>query len=122
MIARSAATAASRLGGLRAKVADAQPATSVDLSSDAQGSHPQLLLPYTIASCLVRHESSVISRLPRRLAETSEQPVDHRFFSDRYLPGEDPGAALLRMFKLLQWSVSLTDEQTIESMARRSHR
>jgi hypothetical protein len=111
MIARSAATAASKLDGLRAKVADG-----------AKGSHPQLSLPYTIANCLFRHESSVISRLRRRLAEKFEQPVDHRFFSDRYLPGEDPNAALLRMFKLLQWSVSLTDEQTIESMARRSHR
>lgn len=122
MIARSAAIAASRLDGLRAKVADTQPATSVDLSSDAQGSRPQLLLPYTITNCLVSHESSVISRLRRRLAETFEQPIDHQFFSDRYLPGEDPNVALLRMFKLLQWSVSLTDEQTIESMARRSHR
>lgn len=80
------------------------------------------LLPYTITNCLVRHESSVISRLRRQLAEKFEQPVDHRFFCDRYLPGEDPNAALLRMFKLLQWSVSLTDEQTIDSMVRRSHR
>jgi hypothetical protein len=111
IIARSAATATSKLEVLRVEVAD-----------DARGSHLQLSLPYTIANCLVRHESSVISRLRRRLAEVFEKPVDHQFFSDRYLPGEDPNAALLRMFKQLQWMVSLTDEETISALTRRSHR
>ena len=73
---------------------------------------------HTSATSLVRHEDEVISRLRRRLAEKFRLPVDHPFFEDRYLPGEEPRAALLRMFKLLQWSVSLTDEQTIESMAK----
>lgn len=82
----------------------------------------ELLFPYTIDKCLTRHESSVISRLRRRLAEVFEKPVDHRFFDDRYMPGEDPSDALLRMFKRDQWMLSLTDEQTIELMARRSDR
>src|SRR5262249_41408401 len=85
---------------------------------DEQPPKEPLLLPYTIANCLVRHESSVISRLRKRLAEKFGTPGDHRFFEDRYLPGQDPKAALLRMFKQLQWMVSLTDEQTIESMVR----
>ncbi|HEX4418800.1 MAG TPA: hypothetical protein VH165_12905 [Kofleriaceae bacterium] len=80
-------------------------------------SNEPLQLPYTIANCLVRHENLVLVRLRARLAETFEQPSDHRFFEDRYLPGEAPNEALLRMFKRLQWMVSLTDEQTIESRA-----
>ncbi|HEX8110030.1 MAG TPA: hypothetical protein VF516_20010 [Kofleriaceae bacterium] len=88
----------------------------------AEGLHPQPWLPRSIATTLCVHESSVLSRLRKRLAETFEQPIDHLFFRERYLPGEDPNAALLRMFKRLQWMVSLTDEQTIDSMARRSHR
>ncbi|HEX4422120.1 MAG TPA: hypothetical protein VH165_29615, partial [Kofleriaceae bacterium] len=76
-----------------------------------------LQLPYTIANCLVRHESLVLGRLRARLAETFEQPVDHRFFEDRYLPGEASNEALLRMFRRQQWMLSLTDEETIESLA-----
>ena len=45
-----------------------------------------------------------------------EQPVDHRFFEDQYLPGEDASAALMRMFRRRQM-LNMTDEQTIESMA-----
>ena len=79
----------------------------------------ELTLPFTDANCLVRHESEVLSRLRKRLAERFERPVDHRFFSESYQPGETPNEALLRMFKRLQWMVSLTDEQTIESLAKR---
>jgi hypothetical protein len=75
------------------------------------------LLPFTDGNCLARHESSVISRLRRRLAEVFEKPVDHRFFEDQYLPGEDASAALLRMFKRRQM-LHMTDEQTIESLAK----
>jgi len=89
---------------------------------DEQQPKEPLLLPYTIANCLVRHESSVLSRLRKRLAEKFDQPVDHPFFRERYLPGEDSNAALLRLFKQRQWMVSLTDEQTIDSMTRRSQR
>jgi hypothetical protein len=74
------------------------------------------LLTYTNANCLARHEGSVISRLRRRLAEVFEQPVNHRFFEERYLPGEDTNVALLRMFRQRQM-LSMTDEETIESMA-----
>jgi hypothetical protein len=88
------------------------------LGAKDPSAQPERWLPRTSATSLCVHESSVLSRLRKRLAEKFEQPVDHRFFSDRYLPGETPNEALLRMFKRLQWSVSLTDEQTIESLAR----
>lgn len=77
-----------------------------------------VVFTHTSATSLARHEDEVISRLRQRLAEKFKLPVDHPFFMDRYLPGEEPRAALLRMFKLLQWSASLTDEQAIESMAK----
>jgi hypothetical protein len=80
---------------------------------------PAPWLPRTIATSLCVHESSVLSRLRKRLAERFEQPIDHRFFSESYLPGEIPNEALLRLFKQRQWMVSLTDEETIESMAKR---
>jgi hypothetical protein len=70
---------------------------------------------------LARHEGTVVSRLRKRLAEVFEKPVDHRFFEDQYLPGEDANTALLRMFKRRQM-LHMTDEQTIELMARRSDR
>ena len=53
------------------------------------------------------------------IVDKFEQPIDHRFFSESYQPGETPNEALLRMFKWLQWMVSSTEEQTIESMAKR---
>jgi hypothetical protein len=77
----------------------------------------ELLFPFTDGNCLARHESSVVSRLRKRLAEVFEKPVDHRFFEDRYLPGEDANAALLPMFRQRQM-LSMTDEHTIESMAK----
>jgi hypothetical protein len=77
----------------------------------------ELALPFTNGNCLARHEGSVISRLRKRLAEVFEKPVDHRFFEDRYLPAEDANAALLRMFRQRQM-LHMTDEQTIESMAK----
>ena len=75
------------------------------------------LFPFTDGNCLARHEGSVLQRLRKRLAEVFEQPVDHRFFEDRYLPGEDANAALLRMFRQRQM-LSMTDEQTIESFVK----
>lgn len=74
------------------------------------------LFPFTDGNCLARHEGSVVSRLRRRLVDVFEKPVDHRFFEDQYLPGEDASAALLRMFKRRQM-LHMTDEQTIESLA-----
>jgi hypothetical protein len=75
------------------------------------------LFPFTDGNCLARHEGSVVSRLRKRLAEVFEKPVDHRFFEDRYLPGESANAALLRMFKRRQM-LHMTDEQTIESLVK----
>jgi hypothetical protein len=75
------------------------------------------LFPFTDGNCLARHEGSVLQRLRKRLAEVFERPVDHRFFEDRYLPGEDANAALLRMFRQRQM-LSMTDEQTIESFVK----
>lgn len=46
-----------------------------------------------------------------------EQPVDHRFFEERYLPGESPSDALLRMLRKRQM-LNMTDEQTIESLVK----
>jgi hypothetical protein len=77
----------------------------------------ELLFPFTDGNCLARHESSVIGRLRRRLAEVFEKPVDHRFFEDRYLTGEDASVALLRMFRQHQM-LHMTDEQTIESLVK----
>jgi hypothetical protein len=104
-----------RVGELR--IAITWPSRSQPDTKDAPA-QSKPLLSHTSAVSLVRHESEVISRLRRQLAEKFKRPVDHRFFSDRYLPGEESSAALLRMFKQLQWAVSLTDEQTIESMVR----
>jgi hypothetical protein len=80
---------------------------------------PAPWLRRTIATSLCVHESSVLSRLRKRLAERFEQPIDHRFFSESYLPGELPDEALLRMFRRQQWIMNWTDEETIESMAKR---
>jgi hypothetical protein len=77
----------------------------------------ELMFPFTDGNCLARHEGSVLQRLRKRLAEVFEQPVDHRFFEDRYLPGEAANAALLRMFRQRQM-LSMTDEQTIESFVK----
>jgi hypothetical protein len=74
------------------------------------------LFPFTDGNCLARHEGSVVSRRRRRLAEVFEKPVDHRFFENLYLPGENANAALLRMFRQHQM-LHMTDEQTIESLA-----
>ena len=77
----------------------------------------ELARPFTSGNCLAMHEGSVSSRLRKRLAEVFEKPVDHRFFEDRYLSSEDANAALLRMFRQRQM-LHITDEQTIESMAK----
>lgn len=75
------------------------------------------LFPFTDGNCLARHEGTVVQRLRQRLAEKFGQPVNHRFFEDKYLPGEDANAALLRMFRQHQM-LHMTDEQTIESLAK----
>ncbi|HEX8108132.1 MAG TPA: hypothetical protein VF516_10420 [Kofleriaceae bacterium] len=77
----------------------------------------QPLFPFTDGNCLARHESSVVSRLRKRLAEVYGKPVDHRFFEDQYLPDEHPNAALLRLFRQRQM-LHMTDAETIESLAK----
>lgn len=98
-----------------------QPDASERSEPDVKGPPERRALPaptHTAATSLFIHESELIRRLRKRLAETFKLPVDHRFFSESYLPGETPNEALLRMFKRLQWMVSLTDDQAIESMAK----
>lgn len=75
------------------------------------------LLPFSDGNCLARHESSIVARLRKRLAEVLEKPIDHRFFEDQYRPGEAPNAALLRLFRQ-SMTLHATDEQTIEAMAK----
>lgn len=100
---------------------DSQPDASECSQPDAEAHPARRALPaptHTAATSLFIHESEVVHRLRKRLAEKFQLPVDHRFFSESYLPGETPNEALIRMLKRIQWMVSLTDDQAIESMAK----
>jgi hypothetical protein len=117
MIARSAATAASKFDGLEATVADRRPAAAGERrDGPAPGKE-------TAASARdaerIKRDAEIVRRLRERCADAFDSPTSHPFFRESYLAGEDPDAALLRLFKSNKQVLGRSDEEIIAAMAHR---
>lgn len=102
MIARSAATAASKLEGFHAAVTDTQPASAGERRG---GTAPakETAMSARDAEIVKRpasfsREADVVKRLRERCAAAFKRPVDYPFFNKAYMPGETPDQALWRIF------------------------
>jgi hypothetical protein len=112
MIARSAATAVSKLDSFHVAIADVQPVPAGerwDGECTASGPGDE--------TAMSAGDAEIVRRMRARLAERFGQPVDHPFFEASYQPGEDPDAALLRIFKRNKWVLNRSDEDVIAAMA-----
>ena len=68
---------------------------------------------------LIKRDAEIVRRLRERLAEAFDAPASYPFFRESYLPGEDPDAALLRLFKRNKQVLGRGDEDIIAAMAHR---
>lgn len=106
IIARNAATAASRLDGLHVAVADTQPVPVGE----------QWVNKGTASAPGEAHDAEIVRRLRERCAAKFRRPVGYPFFIESYLDGEDPDTALLRLFRRNQQVLGWTDDDVIAAM------
>jgi hypothetical protein len=128
LIEKSATAALAAFHRLHGAVADAQPAPAGEAWDYSDGTAPGGE-PASAASApgdepaasardaeLMRRDVEIVRRLRERCAATSGRPVNYPFFLASYLDGEDPDAALLRLFQRNRQMLGRTDDDVIPAM------
>lgn len=114
-IARSAATAASKFERIDAAVADRQAA----YAGERRNTRRRETAMSARDAELIERDAEIVRRLRERCADAFDSPTSYPFFRESYLPGEDPDAALLRLFKRNKQVLGRSDEDIIAAMAHR---
>ncbi len=122
LIKKSAMSAMAAFHRLHGAVADATPAPSgtgeaFDYSDGtAPGGEPAAASGPGDEPAASARDAELVRRLRERCAAQLGRPVDHPFFCASYLDGEDPDAALLRLFRRNQQMLGRTDDDVIAAM------
>lgn len=121
LISKSASAAMGSFHRLHGAIADATPAPAGETwdysDGTAPGGEPASVAPAPRdAPAAFARDAEVVQRLRERCAAQLGRPVDHPFFRASYLAGEDPDAALLRLFRQNQQLLGRTDDDVIAAM------
>ena len=121
LIEKSATAALAAFHRLHGAVADAQPAPAGEAWDYSEGTAPggdpasAASAPESGPTASAR-DAEIVRRLRERCAAQLGRPVDHPFFLASYLAGEEPDAALLRLFRRNQQVLGRTDDDVIAAM------
>lgn len=111
LISKSVSAAMAAFHRLHGAVADAAPAPATgETWNYDHGTAPGE------ASVTSADDADIVRRLRERCAAKFGRPVDHPFFLASYLDGEDPDAALLRLFRRNRQGLGRTDDDVIAAM------
>lgn len=122
LIKKSATSAMAAYHRLHGAVADATPAPSgtgeaFDYSDGtAPGGEPAAASGPGDEPAASARDAELVRRLRERCAAQLGRPVDHPFFCASYLDGEDPDAALLRLFRRNRQMLGRSDDDVIAAM------
>lgn len=121
LIKKSAAAAKAAFHRLHGAVADAAPAPAGGTWDYSDGTAPGAeAAPVSSAPgdepAVPARDAEVVRRLRERCAAQLGRPVDYPFFRASYLDGEDPDAALLRLFRRNAQLLGRTNDDVIVAM------
>lgn len=118
LISKSASAAMAAFHRLHGAVADAAPAPAGE-SWDYEGCGTAPGSEEAVSARDDEHvnrDGEVVRRLRERCAAQLGRSIDYPFFRASYLDGEDPDAALLRLFQRNRQMLGRTDDDVIAAM------
>ena len=123
LIRKSAAAAKAAFHRVHGAIADAAPAPAGEAWDYSDGTAPgrdpvgagAASAPGDAPAASAR-DAQVVRRLRERCAAQLGRPVDYPFFAASYLAGEEPDAALLRLFRRNRQLLGRTDDDVIAAM------